>query len=150
MNPLNYSAISFPFLGIEVNPGRTFSIGPLTVHYYGMIIAIGLIVVAALLVAIDDVINTISDTENTADIIFADNRETSALNIRADYFPAYEIMMDELRDYRFYAEDMCHPSQQAVDYIGERFLSWALASEDQQALQENIRRFKRSRHIEMH
>ena len=105
---------------------------------------------AALLVAIDDVINTISDTENTADIIFSDNRETSALNILADYFPAYEIMMDELRDYRFYAEDMCHPSQQAVDYIGERFLSWALASEDQQALQENIRRFKRSRHIEMH
>ena len=43
MNPLNYSAISFPFLGIEVNPGRTFSVGPLTVHYYGLIIAIGLI-----------------------------------------------------------------------------------------------------------
>ena len=38
---------------------------------------------------------------------------------KADYFPAYEIMMDELRDYRFYAEDMCHPSQQAVNYIRE-------------------------------
>ncbi len=36
------------------------------------------------------------------------------------YFPAYEIMNDELRDYRFYAEDMLHPSQQAVDYIWER------------------------------
>jgi lysophospholipase L1-like esterase len=36
------------------------------------------------------------------------------------YFPAYEIVMDELRDYRFYAPDMLHPSPQAVDYIWER------------------------------
>ena len=36
------------------------------------------------------------------------------------YFPAYEIVMDELRDYRFYAPDMIHPSPQAVDYIWER------------------------------
>ena len=37
------------------------------------------------------------------------------------YFPAYELMMDELRDYRFYGEDMLHPSSVAVDYIWERF-----------------------------
>jgi hypothetical protein len=37
------------------------------------------------------------------------------------YFPSYEIMMDELRDYRFYAEDMLHPSQIAIDYIWKRF-----------------------------
>ena len=43
MNPSNYSYISFPFLGIEVNPPRTLSIGPLTAHYYGLLIAIGLI-----------------------------------------------------------------------------------------------------------
>ncbi len=43
MNPSNYSAISFLFLGIEVNPARTLSIGPLTVHYYGLVIAVGLI-----------------------------------------------------------------------------------------------------------
>ena len=43
MNPSNYSAISFPFLGIEVNPARTLSLGPLTIHYYGLVIAIGLI-----------------------------------------------------------------------------------------------------------
>ena len=36
------------------------------------------------------------------------------------YFPAYEIVVDELRDYRFYQPDMLHPSQQAVDYIWER------------------------------
>lgn len=64
----------------------------------------------------------------------------------ADYFPAYEIMMDELRDYRFYAEDMCHPSQQAIDYIRERFLDWALPSSERQALEENIRRFRHSQH----
>ncbi|MBR5825081.1 MAG: GSCFA domain-containing protein [Paludibacteraceae bacterium] len=40
---------------------------------------------------------------------------------KADYFPAYEIMMDELRDYRYYAADMIHPSEIAVDYIFERF-----------------------------
>lgn len=37
------------------------------------------------------------------------------------YFPSYEIMMDELRDYRFYADDMLHPSAMAVEYIWERF-----------------------------
>lgn len=39
----------------------------------------------------------------------------------AEYFPAFEIMMDELRDYRFYAEDMLHPSQVASDYIWQKF-----------------------------
>ena len=42
MNPSNYSFISFPFLGIEVNPSRTLSLGPFTVYYYGLIIATGL------------------------------------------------------------------------------------------------------------
>ncbi len=38
------------------------------------------------------------------------------------YFPSYEILMDELRDYRFYKSDMLHPSDQAVDYVWERFV----------------------------
>ena len=42
MIPANYSTISFPSLGIEVNPGRALALGPLTIHYYGLIIAIGL------------------------------------------------------------------------------------------------------------
>jgi hypothetical protein len=65
----------------------------------------------------------------------------------AEYFPAYEIMMDELRDYRFYAEDMCHPSAQAVNYIGERFLAWALPASEQDILKENIRAFRHGCHI---
>lgn len=40
----------------------------------------------------------------------------------ATYFPSYELLMDELRDYRFYAPDMLHPSTQAVDYIWERLV----------------------------
>ena len=41
----------------------------------------------------------------------------------AAYFPAYELQMDELRDYRFYARDMIHPNELAIDYIWERFRS---------------------------
>lgn len=37
------------------------------------------------------------------------------------YFPAYEILMDELRDYRYYSEDMVHPSTQAIEYVWEKF-----------------------------
>ncbi len=64
----------------------------------------------------------------------------------ADYFPSYEIVMDELRDYRFYAEDMCHPSQQAVGYIRDRFLEWALPASERPLLEENIKIFKRNSH----
>lgn len=48
--------------------------------------------------------------------------QSSMQNIKsANYFPSYEIMMDELRDYRFYADDMLHPSQTAIDYIWIKF-----------------------------
>jgi hypothetical protein len=48
------------------------------------------------------------------------------------YFPSYEIMMDELRDYRFYAEDMLHPNQTAIDYIWERFTqAWVSADAEE-------------------
>lgn len=52
------------------------------------------------------------------------------------YFPAYEIMMDELRDYRFYADDMLHPSLQAVEYIWERFTETMFSRETQAILKE--------------
>lgn len=48
------------------------------------------------------------------------------------YFPAYEIVMDELRDYRFYAEDMAHPSKQAVDYVWECFVTHCIDSQAQE------------------
>jgi len=46
---------------------------------------------------------------------------TEHWKLNTEYFPSYEIIMDELRDYRFYAEDMLHPNQVAIDYIWKRF-----------------------------
>lgn len=53
-----------------------------------------------------------------------------------EYFPAYEIMMDDLRDYRFYADDMLHPSKVAVEYIWEQFKSTYFNDETKKILKE--------------
>lgn len=47
--------------------------------------------------------------------------ELTALYAEASYFPAYELLLDDLRDYRFYAEDLLHPSKAAEQYIMEKF-----------------------------
>ncbi len=52
------------------------------------------------------------------------------------YFPSYEIMMDDLRDYRFYAEDMVHPSQVAVNYIWEIFEETTLSQSAKDIINE--------------
>lgn len=62
------------------------------------------------------------------------------------YFPAYEIMNDDLRDYRFYASDMAHPSEEAVDYIWEKFQQSYLNPEGIDLLREGAKRFKASMH----
>lgn len=59
-------------------------------------------------------------------------QEIVKLNKNTCYFPAYEIVMDELRDYRYYAADMLHPSEVAVDYI---FKSFSNAFFDKETLQ---------------
>ena len=53
-----------------------------------------------------------------------------------NYFPAYEIVNDELRDYRFYQDDMLHPSSQAVEYIWQRFSEVYLSDEARSFLKE--------------
>lgn len=53
-----------------------------------------------------------------------------------ELFPSYEIMMDELRDYRFYADDMLHPSQVAIDYIWERFSETNISTETHPIMEE--------------
>lgn len=65
-----------------------------------------------------------------------------------DYFPAYEIMLDELRDYRFYAEDLVHPSRQAVEYIYEKFRDAAFRPEDLPRIVSNEKSAAASRHVE--
>lgn len=52
------------------------------------------------------------------------------------YFPAYEIMNDELRDYRFYKEDMLHPSEQAVEFIWDKFRASYFGKEAELFLEE--------------
>ena len=58
------------------------------------------------------------------------------IKLKVNYFPAYEILNDELRDYRFYAPDMLHPSEQAVDYIWERLVETYLSAEAKTFLEE--------------
>ena len=63
--------------------------------------------------------------------------ESKMCNLQsAIYFPSYEIMMDELRDYRFYAEDMIHPNQVAIDYIWQRFLETSITEESHSIMKE--------------
>lgn len=67
-----------------------------------------------------------------------------------EYFPSYEILLDELRDYRFFAEDMVHPTKQAVDYVWERFLSTYFSVHDQEQMRLAFNRWKSSQHIPLH
>ena len=62
----------------------------------------------------------IENTQSKAHLIAAIHQIVEPKN-NLHYFPSYEIMMDELRDYRFYAEDMIHPNAIAVNYIWDKF-----------------------------
>ena len=64
------------------------------------------------------------------DVLIANARDLNPSSTYS-YFPSYEIMLDELRDYRFYAEDMVHPSQVAVDYIWRRFVDTYMTADTQ-------------------
>lgn len=66
------------------------------------------------------------------------------------YFPAYEIVVDELRDYRFYAPDMLHPSEQATDYVWERFREWAFSPQLQAFAQEKAALVRDFKHRPLH
>lgn len=64
----------------------------------------------------------------------------------ADYFPSYEIMMDELRDYRFYADDMVHPSPLAVEYIWQRFQDTYFSAQTKNTVALRLKEYKRTQH----
>ena len=94
------------------------------------------------------VIFTVSPIRHLADGAHENNLSKAALLMAVNqvinspqpltvcYFPSYEIMMDDLRDYRFYAADMVHPSETAVDYIYCRFLQAAVNEGDFAAIEE--------------
>ena len=69
---------------------------------------------------------------------------------RCEYFPAYEIVLDELRDYRFYAADMIHPSDQAMDYLWSRFVRFAMPESELPALDARRRELLRAQHRPIH
>lgn len=64
----------------------------------------------------------------------------------AEYFPAYEILLDELRDYRFYADDLTHPSSQAVEYIWEKFVEYAIQDSEREHLKACEKAWRASQH----
>ncbi|MDR2919487.1 MAG: GSCFA domain-containing protein [Tannerella sp.] len=71
-----------------------------------------------------------------ATLLLAINELQKQYPEQISYFPAYELMMDELRDYRFYAEDMFHPSETAIQYIWEYFSHTYMNQPTQQLTKE--------------
>ncbi|MCR4860140.1 MAG: GSCFA domain-containing protein [Bacteroidales bacterium] len=68
---------------------------------------------------------------------------------RVDYFPAYEILLDELRDYRFFAEDLVHPAPAAIQVIWERFLDACTDPADRPRILEAEKAARAARHREI-
>lgn len=62
------------------------------------------------------------------------------------YFPAYEILNDDLRDYRFYSSDLCHPSEEAIDYIWQKFIDTFVDADGLIYLTEGSRKYKAAHH----
>ena len=100
---------------------------------------------------------TISPVRHTKDGFYENNVSKSHLftaiygvtNTKlATYFPSYEIIMDELRDYRFYASDLLHPNETAINYIWERFTETQLSEETSDTINnvENIQKMLLHRH----
>ena len=85
------------------------------------------------------IILTVSPIRHLSDGLADNSLSKAVLRVAADavaslkanvsYFPAYEILLDDLRDYRFYAADMIHPTDVAVEYVWERFVECYLSDE---------------------
>lgn len=78
----------------------------------------------------------VENQRSKAHLIAAIHETTNHQPPTINYFSAYEIMMDELRDYRFYAEDMLHPSQVAIDYIWEKFKETVISEPAYKTMEE--------------
>tara|TARA_B100000795_G_scaffold94767_1_gene69494 strand:- start:3398 stop:4345 length:948 start_codon:yes stop_codon:yes gene_type:complete len=76
----------------------------------------------------------IENTQSKSHLISAIHTIINKQNV--SYFPSYEIMMDELRDYRFYAEDMIHPNKTAVNYIWGKFVDTWFSEETNSTMKE--------------
>ena len=79
----------------------------------------------------------VENQRSKATLLLAVDEIIKASKVNCDYFPSYEIMMDELRDYRFYAEDMIHISDVAIKHIWEKFET-ALISEESRKISKEV------------
>ena len=92
---------------------------------------------------------TVSPIRHLADGAHGNQLSKSTLLLATEglpYFPAYEIMMDELRDYRWWAEDMVHPSKQAASYLCDRFIEWALPPCEWDHYEAQMKEWKQAQH----
>ena len=92
---------------------------------------------------------TVSPIRHLADGAHGNQLSKSTLLLATEglpYFPAYEIMMDELRDYRWWAEDMVHPTKQAATYICDRFIEWALPVREWDLYESRMKEWRRAQH----
>jgi hypothetical protein len=96
------------------------------------------------------VVFTVSPVRHIKDGIIENNRSKARLieltnrfseMTNTIYFPSYEIIIDVLRDYRFYKEDLIHPTNQAVDYIYKQ-LEYVFMDEQTQKITEQVRKLK--------
>ena len=104
------------------------------------------------------IVLTVSPVRYLQDGLAESNLSKSKLRILCDtlcrelpachYFPAYEILHDELRDYRFYASDLTHPSDEAVAYIADHFVAYWASQEEREV--ERRQAAQRLRKLALH
>ena len=102
------------------------------------------------------VVLTVSPVRHIADGLDGNSLSKAVLRVaaasvaerleRVSYFPSFEIMNDDLRDYRFYEADMVHPSAVAVDYIWERWCEWAISPSASEPMHEAERLWRAAHH----
>lgn len=98
------------------------------------------------------VIFTVSPVRHTPSRPHANTLSKATLQLATrghEYFEAYELLIDDLRDYRFYAADMVHPSDMAVQYIWERFLQRYLSQKDADLIARGEALHRRLNHRQM-
>jgi len=99
------------------------------------------------------IVFTVSPVRHTKDGLWENNLSKSVLHLsikqltekfdNCSYFPAYEIVMDELRDYRFFNDDLVHPTPLAINYVWEKF-TVSYFSKETIALMGNIQKIKQA------
>ncbi len=105
------------------------------------------------------IIFTISPVRHAREGLVENNRSKAVLHVALNqllqqipdchYFPAYELVIDDLRDYRFYAEDMVHPNYQATRYVWDKFRQVCIAPEAYASMDEAYKIISATKHKAM-